>query len=79
MTETWQPWLDWQSTAHPDNTTEIETVKADQGRYLSYVRVVGRRREEAELEQYCWPDTMRSFPAEYQRLPHLAQLPQQVQ
>ena len=33
------------------------------GRYLGYVRVVGRRRGEAKLEEYCWPDTLRSFPA----------------
>ena len=28
-------------------------------------------RGEAKLEEYCWPDTMRSFPAEYTKTPLL--------
>jgi cyclopropane fatty-acyl-phospholipid synthase-like methyltransferase len=71
MSAGWQVWLDWQSTAHPDNTTEIETIKADRGEYLGYVRTVGRRADNAKLEDYCWPDTMRSFPAEYKTVPLL--------
>ena len=35
-------------------------VFKDQGRFIGYVRVVGRRRGEAKLEEYCWPDTLRS-------------------
>jgi len=38
------------------NAAEIKTLEADAGRYLGYVRVVGRRRGEAKLEEYCWPD-----------------------
>ena len=61
----WQLWLDWQKAVAPDNATEIKAVEADGGRYLGYVRLVGRRRAEAKLEEYCWPDTMRSFPVQY--------------
>lgn len=71
MPDGWQLWLDWQQTAHSENKLEIETVKADRGEYLGYVRMVGRRRDDAELVDYCWPDTMRSFPADYVNLPHL--------
>ncbi|MCP4786071.1 MAG: hypothetical protein GY903_24305 [Fuerstiella sp.] len=62
-------WLtEWQQTAHPDNSLEIETVTADKGNNLSYVRPVGRRRDDAALVGYCWPDTMRSFPIDYSKL-----------
>ncbi|MBK5298950.1 MAG: hypothetical protein JJE40_17485 [Vicinamibacteria bacterium] len=49
----------------PDNATEIAALEADAGRFCGYVRLIGRRREQLKLEEYCWPDTMRSFPAEY--------------
>ncbi len=65
MEEAWKVWLEWQETAHPMNTLEIETVRADRGRYLSYIRMIGRRRADAKLEEYCWPDSMRSMPVEY--------------
>jgi cyclopropane fatty-acyl-phospholipid synthase-like methyltransferase len=71
MSEGWREWLDWQETAHPENVAEIETLRADRGSYLGYVRVVGRRRAEAKLEPYCWPDTMRSMPLEYAANPLL--------
>ena len=38
---------------------------------MGYVRVVGRRRGEAKLEEYCWPDTLRSFPPQYPKQPLL--------
>jgi hypothetical protein len=38
---------------------------------MGYVRVVGRRRGEAKLEEYCWPDTLRSFPQQYTKKPLL--------
>ena len=65
MTDGWKMWLQWQGTAHPDNRLEIDTLDADQGEYLGYVRMVGRRRNDAELVDYCWPDSMRSFPFDY--------------
>lgn len=51
MPDGWQLWLDWQRVVCPDNATEIQTVEADRGRYLGYVRVVGRRRAEAKLDE----------------------------
>jgi hypothetical protein len=71
MPEGWQVWLNWYNTAHPNRRTEIAALEADQGQYLGYIRMVGRRREEAKLEEYCWPDTMRSLPTEYTKKPLL--------
>ena len=51
----------------PDNTGEIAMVEADAGRNLTYVRLVGRRREGVKLVDYCWPDTMRSMPQQYEK------------
>ena len=67
----WQVWLDWQKSAFPDNDAEIKTLEADRGDYLAYVRVVGRRQGEVKLEDYCWPDTMRSAPQQYTKKPLL--------
>lgn len=69
MPDGWQVWRDWHATGFPENTSEIETLDADAGRYLGYVRVVGRRNPEALLEEYCWPDTLRSSPSDYIRVP----------
>jgi hypothetical protein len=33
--------------------------------------LVGRRRGKVKLEEYCWPDTMRSFPPQYTKKPLL--------
>jgi ubiquinone/menaquinone biosynthesis C-methylase UbiE len=57
-----QHWLAWQRAVAPDNAVEIKAVEDDGGRYLAYVRVVGRRRSGVKLEEYCWPDTLRSIP-----------------
>jgi len=51
MPEGWQAWLAWQRAVAPENTTELRAVEADGGRYLGYVRVVGRRRVDAHLEE----------------------------
>jgi hypothetical protein len=64
-------WLDWHSTAHPANRPEIEALEADRGRYFGYVRMVGRRRADVKLEEYCWPDNLRSFPPDYEAKPLL--------
>jgi SAM-dependent methyltransferase len=56
----------WQRTASPDNLVELEALEADGGRYLGYVRSVGRRRDGANLEQ---PPT--SVPVEYTKHPLL--------
>lgn len=62
----WQHWLDWQRAIAPDNATEIQALEADEGRNLGYVRVVGRRRREAKLE-----DPIRAIPESYTRKPLL--------
>ncbi|HEX2301732.1 MAG TPA: class I SAM-dependent methyltransferase [Pseudonocardiaceae bacterium] len=66
MPEGWQAWLEWQRMASPDNAGEIDAVQADRGRFLGYVRVVGRRRAQAPLDR---PIT--SLPVEYTRHPLL--------
>jgi SAM-dependent methyltransferase len=67
----WQVWLAWHKGAFPDNDAEIKTLEADRGNYLAYVRVVGRRQGEVKVEDYCWPDTMRSAPPQYTKKPLL--------
>ncbi len=71
MPDGWKAWLDWQLAAHPENRPEIEAVKADRGRHLGSFRMVGRRNQEAKLEEYCWPATVQSFPADYEPRPLL--------
>jgi SAM-dependent methyltransferase len=66
MPDGWQAWLDWQRVVAPDNVTEIEAVAADRGRYIGYVRMVGRRRAEARLE-----DPVVSVATQYTRKPLL--------
>jgi SAM-dependent methyltransferase len=67
----WRSWLDWQKAVAPGNAAEIQALEADGGRYLGYVRLVGRRRGQAKLEEYCWPDALRSFPPQYTKKPLL--------
>jgi SAM-dependent methyltransferase len=71
MPDGWRDWVDWQVTAHPENTPEIEAVKADRGQILTHFRLVGRRNSDVHLQDYCWPDTMKSFPQEYEFKPLL--------
>ena len=66
MSDGWQVWLDWLRTICPENHTELKAVEADRGRYLGYVRVVGRRRVEAKLEE-----PVVSIPAQYTKVPLL--------
>jgi cyclopropane fatty-acyl-phospholipid synthase-like methyltransferase len=67
MADGWKLWSQWQRSAWPDNTGEIAMVEADAGRNLTYFRLVGRRSEGVKLVDYCWPDTMRSFPQQYEK------------
>jgi cyclopropane fatty-acyl-phospholipid synthase-like methyltransferase len=71
MQDGWKLWLDWHHAVAPDNAVEITALEIDAGRYLGYVRLIGRRRADAKFEEYCWPDTMRSFPAQYTKKPLL--------
>jgi SAM-dependent methyltransferase len=66
MPDGWQRWLQWQHTVSPDNGVEIAALEADRGRYLGYVRAVGRRTGAVPDE----PIT--SIPVEYEHRPFLA-------
>ncbi|HEX2149725.1 MAG TPA: methyltransferase domain-containing protein [Actinomycetota bacterium] len=71
MPEGWRVWLDWHKTGFPENEAEITTLETDAGEYLGYVRVVGRRNGGVQLEEYCWPDTLRVSPEDYHHSPLL--------
>jgi SAM-dependent methyltransferase len=62
----WQLWRDWHKAIAPDNEVEIKALEADGGRYLGYVRLVGRRRVETKLD-----DPVVSLPAQYTQKPLL--------
>jgi cyclopropane fatty-acyl-phospholipid synthase-like methyltransferase len=66
MPDGWRLWLDWQLEIAPDNQTEIKALQADQGQYLGYIRLAGRRRGDAVLTE---PIT--SLPAQYTKEPLL--------
>ncbi len=59
-------WLDWLRLVAPDNATGIGALEADSGGHLGYIRVVGRRRVEAQL-----PEPILSIPAQYKKKPLL--------
>jgi SAM-dependent methyltransferase len=68
----WRLWLDWHHAIAPDNAAEIQAIEADAGRYMGYIRVLGRRRADVRLEDSCWPDTLRTLiPPEYKPRPLL--------
>lgn len=62
----WQCGLAWLRQVAPDNTLEIAALEADAGRQLGYVRVVGRRRADATLQE-----PVVSIPFQYQAKPLL--------
>jgi hypothetical protein len=66
MPDGWQRWLDWHRVVCPDNHTELQAVEADAGRYLGYVRVVGRRRSGVTLDE-----PIVSIPSHYAKTPLL--------
>lgn len=51
MADGWLRWLDWHRAIAPDNQLEIEALEKDQGRYLGYVRVIGRLRNGIKLDE----------------------------
>ena len=51
MPDGWQVWLDWHRVIAPNNAVEIQALESDQGAYLGYIRAVGRRRDDAQLEE----------------------------
>ena len=62
----WQLWLDWHRVVAPGNEAEIKALEADQGDYLGYVRLVGRRQGHVELDE-----PIVSVPAQYTKKPLL--------
>lgn len=66
MPDGWQRWLDWLKLIAPENQTEIRALEADLGSHLGYVRVVGRRRAEAQLME-----PVVSVPMQYTKKPLL--------
>ena len=62
MEDGWRLWLDWHSKHYPNNEPEINALTTDAGRYLGYIRVLGRRQESIALEE---PVT--SIPIEYEK------------
>jgi SAM-dependent methyltransferase len=62
----WRLWLDWHRAVAPDNAAEIAALEADRGRYLGYVRAVGRRRAGVRPEE-----PIVSIPAQYAPRPLL--------
>jgi len=69
MPDGWQRWLDWHRAIAPNNREEIQALETDQGRYLGYVRLVGRRRADALLA-----DPIVSVPVEYKKTPLLSRV-----
>lgn len=66
LAEGWRYWREWITEIAPENTLEIRTLNADRGSCLGYVRVVGRRRSDARLD-----DPVVSVPTEYTKQPLL--------
>jgi SAM-dependent methyltransferase len=56
----WRLWRRWIEAVAPDNAPEIRALDADEGRHLTYVRVVGRRRAGITLHE-----PIVSVPTEY--------------
>ena len=66
MADGWRMWRDWHLAIAPDNAAEIGALEADRGEYLGYVRMVGRRRGEVELDE-----PIVSLPSQYTKQPLL--------
>jgi hypothetical protein len=66
LSDGWRLWLDWLRLVAPDNATEIRALEADSGGHLGYVRVVGRRKAEPQLQE-----PVVSVPPQYEKKPLL--------
>jgi len=66
LADGWRLWREWHLAIAPDNVTEIRALEADQGAYLGYVRVVGRRKPGLQLEE-----PTASLPPHYSKKPLL--------
>jgi SAM-dependent methyltransferase len=65
MPDGWRLWLEWNKLVAPENAVEMQTLEADHGQYLGYVRVVGTRTEVLIEEPIA------SIPAHYVKQPLL--------
>jgi SAM-dependent methyltransferase len=66
LADGWRWWRDWQTVVAPGNASEIQALDADRGSYLGYVRLVGRLRADARLDE-----PIVSIPGGYVRKPLL--------
>ncbi|RYZ46340.1 MAG: class I SAM-dependent methyltransferase [Sphingobacteriales bacterium] len=66
MPDGWRLWLAWHEAIAPDNKIEIDALKEDSGKYLGYVRVIGRKRLDVVSEE-----PMTSIPGQYNKQPLL--------
>jgi len=51
MADGWRFWLEWQAVVAPTNLIEIRAIEADAGNHMGYVRIVGRKRQDARLDE----------------------------
>lgn len=66
MPDGWKYWLDWHRAVAPDNALEIQALEADQGRWMGYVRTIGNRRADRQIN-----DPVLSLPEHYEPKPLL--------
>jgi SAM-dependent methyltransferase len=67
MPDAWRCWLEWaQATGSAD--WYRDAIKADGGRYLTYVGLVARRVPGPPLAKHAWPSTLRHEESRY--VPH---------
>jgi cyclopropane fatty-acyl-phospholipid synthase-like methyltransferase len=66
LTDGWRLWREWHLAIAPDNKLEIIALEEDRGRYLGYVRMVGRRRIGVQLDE-----PIISIPTQYAKRPLL--------
>jgi SAM-dependent methyltransferase len=50
LADGWHFWRDWLRLVASENTIELAALEADAGRFLGYVRAIGRRRDGVSLE-----------------------------
>jgi cyclopropane fatty-acyl-phospholipid synthase-like methyltransferase len=63
----WRFWIQWLEQVAPENTIELEAIRADAGATMGYVRAVGRR------TAMPLPDPVTSLPPQYKKSPLLRQ------
>lgn len=61
-------WTEW-AKATDCSEWYLETLAQDAGEHLAYIRMIGRRNGDQKLEDYCWPDTIRSWPVKHEPKP----------